>query len=153
MTMFLPISINITNKQILIIGGGNVALEKIRSLEKFIDRITILATDVCSEIKDCPYTIIYKNYEKVDLNNYFLVYACTNNTETNYEIRNDCDELGILVNVADNTNQSNFISPAIYKQKNMTVSVSSNGEDVKKSIKWRNNIKTLFEYDGIRLEK
>lgn len=146
--MFLPISIKITNKKVLLVGGGKVALEKIQSLKRFTKDITIITEEAIQEIKEYPYTIIYKEYEKTDLNNFFLVYACTNNSNINQLIKSDCDEKGILVNVVDNPQQSEFISPAIYKDNNMTVAVSSNGQSVKKSIQWRNKIEEIFEPDG-----
>lgn len=147
LNMYLPVSINITDKKILLIGGGKVALEKINSLKRFTKNITIVTIEADEEVKRYPYAIIYKAYEKEDLEGYFLVYACTNNTETNQLIKNDCTEKRILVNVVDNPKLCDFISPAIYKQNNMTVAVSSNGEDVRKSIDWRNKIQAIIQ-DG-----
>ncbi|MEX0988266.1 MAG: bifunctional precorrin-2 dehydrogenase/sirohydrochlorin ferrochelatase [Bacteroidales bacterium] len=143
--MFLPVSIDITDKQILLIGGGKVALEKITSLKRFTDKIIIVTIEADDVVKEYPYHIIYKAYEKSDLDGSFLVYACTNIKITNQQIKDDCNEKGILVNVVDNPGLCDFISPAIYKQGNMTVAVSSNGKDVRSSIRWRNRIRDLID--------
>jgi precorrin-2 dehydrogenase/sirohydrochlorin ferrochelatase len=93
--------------------------------------------------------IIKKVYEKRDLSGFTIVYACTNDENLNRRIAEDARELGILVNVCDRKDISDFISPAIYKINNINVAVSSNGEDVKKSIYIRDKIKELFENGDI----
>lgn len=142
---YLPVSLNITNQKILLVGGGKVALEKVTSLKRFTSDIHIVTEQADQIIKDAGFPITYKSYEKSDLEGYFIVYACTNIRDKNMEIKKDCEDLNTLVNIVDNPKLCDFISPAIYKHENMTVAVSSNGQEVRRSIKWRNKIK-----DGIR---
>lgn len=141
----MPVSLDIKNKKILLIGGGKVCLEKITSLKQFTNNITIVSKEFDKIIEETPYQKITKSYDKPDLDGFFLVYACTNNHETNRQIKNDCREKGILVNVVDNPGECDFISPAIYKKGYMTVAVNSNGTDVRKSIAWRNKIAAFLE--------
>jgi siroheme synthase-like protein len=143
--IFLPVSLNITDKKLLLVGGGSVAVEKINSLKRFTDLITVIAREVRGEISAQKYTVLIKSYEKNDLEGFFLVYACTNDRALNQQIKRDCEEKKILVNIADNPDAGGFVSPAVYKMENMTVSVGSNGEDVRKSIEWRNKIKLFLE--------
>jgi len=53
---------------------------------------------------------------------------------------------GIPVNVCDDPRNSDFVSPAIYKQGSMSVAVSSNGTDVKRSLEWRARIEELLRH-------
>jgi len=145
--IFLPISINITDKKILIIGGGRIAGHKIGFLEQFTCNISIVATEVIDSIKAKGYAYHEKSYEKSDLNGAFLVYACTNITELNSRVKADAESLGILTNVVDNPKLCDFVSPAIYKHDHITVSVGSNAQDVYRSIAVRNKIKELLEKD------
>jgi siroheme synthase-like protein len=145
---FLPIAINITDKNILLIGGGKVALEKLIALRQYSTNITIIAEEIHPQIQELPLKVIQKSYKKFDLPGFFLVYACTNNPVVNEQIRQDCQELGILVNVADTRDKCDFISPAIYKKDHLSVAINSNGIDVKLSLKVRNLIRKLFE-DGV----
>lgn len=149
---YLPVSLNITNKKILLVGGGKVALEKITSLKRFTKNIDIVTEQADQVIIDSGYPITYKSYEKSDLEGYFIVYACTNIRDKNMEIKRDCEDLGTLVNVVDNPKQCDFISPAIYKQENMTVAVSSNGQEVRRSIKWRNGIRDSITDGELKLD-
>jgi len=143
--MYLPICINVNSKKILIIGGGNVALQKIKLLKKFTNNIVVIAFKVSPEIKNIGCEYYERDYDASCLKGYFLVYACTNNRKLNKEIKTDANKFGLLVNVVDDPELCDFISPAIYKRKEMTVAVSSGGKDVLKSIKWRNEIKKYFE--------
>jgi siroheme synthase-like protein len=144
--IFLPISINITGKRVLIVGGGKVAAHKLSTLIKFTHDITVLAPDIIHEIlNDSRLNCIIKPYEKDDLCDFHLVYACTNNRMVNAEIKKDANNLGLMVNVADDPELCDFISPAIYKQNHITVSVGSNARNVKKAIRIRNWIKEKLE--------
>ncbi len=142
--MYLPIYININNKKILIIGGGNVALQKIELLKQFTNNIVVIASKVSSKIKNIGCEYYEKDYDASFLKGYFLVYACTDNYKLNKKIKEDANKLGLLVNVVNNPKLCDFISPAIYKKGEMIVAVSSGGQNVLKSIRWRNKIKKIF---------
>src|SRR5690554_801753 len=138
--IFLPISLNITDKKILIVGGGKVAAHKMNLLSRFSMNLTILSPKICDAIATEKFKVIVKKYEAADLADYFLVYACTDNQELNKQIKSDANQRGTLVNVADNPALCDFVSPAIYKQEELTVAVGSNAQNVKKSIAVRNKI-------------
>ena len=143
---FLPISIDIENEQILIIGGGKVGLHKVEGLERFTQNIKIISREVSDEIRTRKWlTIVEKEYEPSDLEGHLIVYAATNNQELNSQIRKDSRQYRCLVNVVDKPSNCDFISPAIFKHNNMSVAVSSNGENVYASIQWRNAIQNLVE--------
>lgn len=143
---FLPISIDIKNEQILIIGGGKVGLHKVEGLERFTQNIKIISREVSDEIKERKWlTIVEKEYEPSDLEGHLIVYAATNNQTLNTQIRNDARAYRCLVNVVDKPANCDFISPAIFKHNDMSVAVSSNGTNVYGSIQWRNAIQHLVE--------
>jgi precorrin-2 dehydrogenase/sirohydrochlorin ferrochelatase len=144
---FLPISINITDKKILIIGGGRIASHKIGFLEQFSKNITVIGLEVIDAIKNREITWVEKTYEKSDLNGFFLIYACTNIIELNQQVKADAESLGILCNVVDNPKLCDFVSPAIYKKGIYTVAVGSNAQNVYKAIEIRNKIKEVLEND------
>lgn len=142
---FLPISLNITGKDILIIGGGNVAFQKIKLLLPFTDRISVVAREICDDIVNLNLKkLTWKEYEPSDLDGFFLVYAATNILELNKQVFEAARASNILVNVVDNVPYCDFVSPAIYKSGSMTVAVGSNAENVKASIELRNRIKDFL---------
>lgn len=145
---FLPISINIDSQKILLIGGGKVASHKAAILHRFTDKAIIIAPDIHPDIEKLPFIIIRKAYEKSDLTGFNLVYVCTNNHELNKQIKRDAEELGILTSVCDNPALCDFVSPAVFKSGNITISIGSDAKNVKRSIVIRDRIKKLIE-DGI----
>ena len=146
--IFLPISLNITDKKILLIGGGRIAGHKIGFLEQFTCNISVIAIEVIDSIKAKGYDYKEKPYEKSDLEGAFLVYACTNLIELNQQVKADAESLGILANVVDNPKLCDFVSPAIYKHNHITVAVGSNAKEVHRSIAVRNKIKQWLEADS-----
>jgi precorrin-2 dehydrogenase/sirohydrochlorin ferrochelatase len=73
-----------------------------------------------------------------------MLYSCTNNSELDVQILADGKEMGVLVNIHDKPELCQFVSPAIYKNKNITVAVASNAENVFESIRLRNSIETFL---------
>lgn len=145
---FMPVSLNITDKKILIIGGGNVAAKKIKIIEQFTNEITVIAANICKEIKTGKISCNEKEYHKSDLAGYHIIYACTNNEKLNRRIKMDCEDIGKLINVVDNPGLSDFASPAIFKKGKMTVAVGSNAQNVIESIELRNKIKDFLNNNG-----
>lgn len=142
---YLPISIDISDQKLLIIGGGQSALKKIRILQRFGATLEVVAENIIQEIisMNIPFTL--KRYDKSDLSGYFMLYSCTNNLELDAQIAQDGKEAGVLVNIHDNPALSQFVSPAVYKEDHITVAVSSNAQDVNESIRLRNLIKDYLE--------
>lgn len=142
---FIPVSLNIKGKRILVVGAGSVALHKLRTITLFTRNITVLAPSILPKIESLGVKIVRNLYNKKYLNGVFLVYACTNDRAVNKCIRRDAEEKRILVNVADDKKLCDFISPAVYKKGNMVVSVSSQGRNVKRAVMLRDRIKRYIK--------
>lgn len=152
MSQFIPVSINIENRKILIVGGGNVALLKASGLSRFTSNITIVAPEILDKLREYPFTFIEKLYNSTDINHYFMVYACTNDKEINNQIKIDCNISGKLVAICDNPSESDIVMPAVCIQKGITVAVGTNGTSPKKGIHIRNQIQELLQSGVIDIE-
>ena len=142
---FLPISINVTNKKILLVGGGKVATHKGTIMARILSKhVTVISPEFTEEIKKLPFTFITKEYEKGDLEGFFLVYVCTGNHELNAQIKSDAETLGILTSVCDSPFLCDFVSPAIHNEGHVTISVGTNGRDAFQSVAIRNQITALI---------
>lgn len=145
MANYLPISIDISDQKILIIGGGQSALKKIKILQRFDAQLEVVAESILDEIISLGIPCYRKTYEKSDLKGYLMLYSCTNNETLDVQIVKDAKEAGVLVNIHDKPSLCQFVSPAIYKDGNMSVAVSSNAQDVYESIRLRNLIQDYLE--------
>ncbi|MFV0375798.1 MAG: bifunctional precorrin-2 dehydrogenase/sirohydrochlorin ferrochelatase [Mangrovibacterium sp.] len=142
---YLPISLDITNQKILIIGGGQSAYKKALILKRFNADVEFVALAVCDEISSSGWPFRQKAYEPADLNGYLLVYSCSNNPMLDEQIRTDAAAQRVLCNIHDKPGLCQYVSPAVYQYKNMTVAVASNGIDVFKSIKLRNHLRDYLD--------
>lgn len=149
---FLPVSINITNRKILIIGGGKVGYHKASVLNRFTSKATVISPQFHEGFNSLPFELVKKEYQKEDLTGIFLVYICTENEELNAQIKRDAEMSDVLASVCDNPSLCDFISPAIFKSSNITIAVSSNARNVRQSLNIRNQIKNLIEEGKISLE-
>jgi precorrin-2 dehydrogenase/sirohydrochlorin ferrochelatase len=147
---YLPISIDISDRKILIIGGGQSALKKIRILQRSGALLEVVAENVIDEVVATDVVYFQKSYEKSDLRGYLMLYSCTNNVELDRQIAADGREAGVLVNIHDNPALCQFVSPAIYQDGNITVAVGSNAENVQEAIRIRNQIQEFLENKKIQ---
>ena len=135
---FLPVSIDISNQKILIIGGGESAYKKLMILKRFNANVEIIALEVSDKIKAAGVPYFETAYQKELLKGYLMLYSCTNNEWLDNQILKDGTEMGVLVNIHDKPELCQFVSPAIFKHGKFTVAVGSNAEDVYESIRIRN---------------
>ena len=142
---FLPISIDISDRKILIIGGGQCALKKIRILQRSGAQLEVVAKNIIDEVYATGVVCFRKKYEKSDLKGYLMLYSCTNNEALEQQIVQDGREAGVLVNIQDKPELCQFVSPAIYQDGNISVAVGSNAENVQEAIRIRNQIQKFLE--------
>ena len=141
MKKYLPISIDITDQKVLVLGGDKSAWNKIKILHRFGVEVDVVSRKVIDPVKELGVKYTIKNYEPSDLEGYLMVYSCLNNEQIDRQVVADAKAKGILVNVHDKPALCQFISPAVYQYENMTVAVASNGQNVYHSIKLRNHLR------------
>ena len=137
---FLPINIDIEGRRILIIGGGRVGLHKATILSRYTSEATIISPEFREGFEALPFTLIHKEYAPSDLDGAFMVYVCTENHQLNEQIKRDAEERHVLASVCDSPALCDFTSPAIYSADGITIAVSSDAKDVKRSIRVRDKI-------------
>jgi len=145
---YLPITYDITEKTILILGGHSSALKKIKILSAYTERFHVVARDVCDCVKALGIPYVEKPIEAADLDGFQILYSCTNDRDLNRQIVQWGHDRGMLVNIHDDPELCDFVSPAIYREKNITVAVSTNGEDSLQAISIRNKLKQFLETEG-----
>ena len=129
-----PIFLKVSELEVLIVGGGNVALEKLTFLLKSSPnaKVTIIAKNFIPEIialaKKYTVKIVVKPYENSFLKDKHIVIASTDNLEVNLQVHADCKERNILVNVADNPPYCDFYMGGIVTKGNVKLAISTNGK-------------------------
>ncbi|EZH74539.1 siroheme synthase [Aquimarina atlantica] len=129
-----PVFLKAAHLEILIIGGGNVAEEKLTFLLKSSPdaKITIVSSmfreGTIALAKKFGVEMIHKKYHKRFLKGKHIVIATTDVPKVNMQVYKDCRKRSILVNVADNPPYCDFYMGAIVTKGNVKVAISTNGK-------------------------
>ncbi|MEO6328225.1 MAG: TSUP family transporter [Ginsengibacter sp.] len=130
-----PVFIKLEDLRLLIIGGGNVALEKLQAVIQnspgtVINLISLAISDEIYKIASHhpKITLIQKPYSISDLEDIDLVIAAVNDIPLSERIRNDAKNKGILINVADKPGLCDFYLSSIVKKGNLKIAISTNGK-------------------------
>ena len=132
------IEVNLEGKNVLVVGGGRIALRKVKTLLPTGARITVVAPQFDPEFDalksgegaDPSASITLKNrpYEPLDLRGIFMVFICTDKPVVNAQVSNDARARRILVNNACDYLDGDFIVPARMDfGENIAVTVSTQG--------------------------
>jgi uroporphyrin-III C-methyltransferase/precorrin-2 dehydrogenase/sirohydrochlorin ferrochelatase len=128
---FLPIFINIRNRDCLIIGGGEIAARKAGMLLRAQGKVTVIAPELGHEVQamleqgDISYQ--QKSFTPEDVGHYALVIACTDDALVNQQVHAAAMAKNIPVNVVDNPQLCSFIVPSIIDRSPIVAAVSSGG--------------------------
>jgi precorrin-2 dehydrogenase/sirohydrochlorin ferrochelatase len=125
---YFPINLDIRNKPVTIVGGGQVATRKARCISKAGGIITVIAPTISLELKSlCKYSK-ERIYMKGDLNGAYIVIAATDNPSVNTMITADAAALGLLINRTDKKDSGNFTTPAVITRGDVIITVSTGGK-------------------------
>ena len=129
---YYPVYLDIEERDVLIIGGGNVCARKAETMMKYGARVTIVSPDFTDEIEEWARQGVLelrrKPYEEPDLNGASIVIASTDDPCVNARIARDCRRRKIPVNVVDVTHLCEFIVPAIVESGSIQIAVSTGGK-------------------------
>lgn len=127
----LALNIRMQGKLAVVIGGGVVALRKLRTLLATGASIRVVAMHSCSEIVELAgsgaLAVRTGSYLASDLDDAFLAVAATDNAQVNAQVAADAREQGILVTVADNPAVGDIIFPATLHRSDLEITVSTGG--------------------------
>ncbi|MHB9300405.1 precorrin-2 dehydrogenase/sirohydrochlorin ferrochelatase family protein [Fusobacterium polymorphum] len=147
---FFPVSIDLNNKNVLVIGAGKIALRKIATLLNYNCNITVITKEVLEEkfleLEKNNKIKIFKNqeFEEKFLENIFLVVVATDNEVLNKNISQLCMSKNILVNNVTSKDDMNIRFASIYEKDDIQIAISANGNP-KKAVEIKNKIKNIFE--------
>ena len=134
----MPVSLLAENRNALVVGAGKIALRKINHL---IDAAAIVlvvgpkpSEDVVALVESGRIQHADRDFESSDLDDVFLVFAATNDTEVNARVLEECKARRILCCAVDsNWRDSDFVTPATIRKDELTVSISTSGQSCRRS--------------------
>jgi precorrin-2 dehydrogenase/sirohydrochlorin ferrochelatase len=146
--VYYPIFLNLRGKKCVVIGGGHVALRKVKMLLEGGANVFVISRTSHPEItklsKRKTIHLIQRDYKAGDLKNAVITFACTNVKEVNRKVAVEAKKTDVLVNVADDPERSDFITPSFFKRGNLMVAVSTAGVSPALARKIRTKLEKTF---------
>jgi siroheme synthase-like protein len=128
---YYPLFLDLTGKICVVVGGGRVADRKARALLVSGARLRVVSPHMGKSIRALHDTqkieLIERVYEPRDLKGATLVFAATNDVQTNLRVSQDARKKQIPVNVADSPDLCDFIVPAVVRQGPIVIAISTSG--------------------------
>ena len=146
--VYYPIFLNLEGKKCVVVGGGEVALRKVRALLDSGARVVVVSPTLNSGLAQLArvetISLISREYEPKDLKDAVIVVAATDIAEVNQNIAKKARKHGILVNVVDRPEESDFIMPSLVRRGDLILAVSTSGASPALAKKIRMRLEQTF---------
>lgn len=154
-TPFYIACLKLTGRRCLVVGGGDVGLEKVEGLLACDGEVVLVAPDAHDELRALAAegSIAWERrpYEPADLDGAFMVIAATDDSEVNIGVYEDAERRAMLVNVVDVPPLCNFILPAIVRTGPLAIAISTAGASPALAKRMKREIAELFGEPYARL--
>lgn len=126
-----PIFLDLTDRRVVLVGGGAVAVRKAGVLLDAGARLIVVA-DRASDVliglcAERGAALVRARYAKEYITEAVLVIAATNDEKVNRQVYSDCQELGILCNVVDDPPLCDFFVPAVVRRGDLQIAIGTDG--------------------------
>lgn len=147
-SQYYPISLEISGKKCVVIGGGIVALRKVGALLGYGADVQVISREICPELGQLEeggkIDVVHRDYVQGDLKDAVLAVAATDDNSVNQKVSREARKRRVLVNVVDDPEKSDFIVPSHLRRGNVTIAVSTGGSSPALARKIRSRIGRSF---------
>ncbi len=130
-TPFYIACLKLTSRRCVVVGGGEIGLEKVEGLLACDGRVVLIAPEAVPELEalaaEGSIEWLRREYRPGDLEATFIAIAATDDTDTNIRIYEDAERRAMLVNIVDVPPLCNFILPAIVRTGPLAIAISTAG--------------------------
>jgi len=130
-TPFYIACLRLSERRCVVVGGGDIGLEKVEGLLVCDADVTLIAPDAVEPLRELARegSIRWerREYRAEDVERTFMVIAATSDTDVNIGVYEDAERRAMLVNVVDVPPLCNFILPAIFRSGPLAIAISTAG--------------------------
>src|SRR5918996_1929820 len=130
-TPFYIACLRLSGRRCVVVGGGEVGLEKVEGLLACDGRVVLIAPAAVPELEalaaEGSIEWIRRDYRTGDLEATFIAIAATDDTDVNIRVYEDAERRAMLVNIVDVPPLCNFILPAIVRTGPLAIAISTAG--------------------------
>jgi precorrin-2 dehydrogenase/sirohydrochlorin ferrochelatase len=155
-TPFYIACLKLSGRKCLVVGGGDIGLEKVEGLLACDGDVTLIAPVAHPELEKLAAEGSIQWEKRAyggseDLEGVFMVIACTDDSEVNIGIFDDAEQRAMLVNIVDVPPLCNFILPAIVRTGPLAIAISTAGASPALAKRMKREISELFGEEYARL--
>jgi siroheme synthase-like protein len=147
-TPFYIACLRLSGRTSLVVGGGDIGLEKVEGLLACGGDVVLVAPEAHPALQELAaegsITWHEREYRTQDLDGCLIAIAATDDTEVNIQVFNDAEQRAMLVNVVDVPPLCNFILPAIVRTGPLAVAISTAGASPALAKRMKREISELF---------
>ena len=148
MTTGYPAILLLEGRLAVVIGGGQVAERKVRTLLDAGAKVRVVSSEVTKGIRkradSGDIELVERRYERGDLAGSAAAVAATDDEEVNRGVFGEATEAGIPVNVVDNVSLCTFIAPSIIRRGDLVVAISTGGAAPALAVRIRERLEREF---------
>lgn len=144
-----PVFLDLDGRLVVVVGGGAVATERAAKLAAHGARVRVVSPEASAALREMVADGRVaehhaRPYAQGDLHDAVLVVAATDNAQVNQQVRADADVAGALVNVADDPGGSTAVIPALMREGDLAVAVTTGGASPVVSRRIRDDLRQRF---------
>lgn len=135
---YFPVFLDLSEKKVVVIGGGTIATRRVNTLLEFAGRIMVISPELTKELQELQkqgrIEWLRESYVGNQIEDADMVIAATNQSVVNHRIKADCQNLEketgrqILVSVIDNRELCDFYFPSIVQSEDVVIGINSGGK-------------------------
>jgi uroporphyrin-III C-methyltransferase / precorrin-2 dehydrogenase / sirohydrochlorin ferrochelatase len=145
---FYPVFLNLGGRHCVVVGGGAIAEQKVVGLLEAEARVTVVSPTLTWKLEDLASTgaieVRRRPYQRGDLEGAFLAIAATDDRDANAAVWDEAEERGILLNAVDDLPHCSFIAPALHREGDIAVAISTGGKSPAFAVRLRERISALI---------
>lgn len=147
-TPFYIACLKLKDRRCLVVGAGDVGLEKVEGLLACGATVTLVAPHAIPALEELAaegsITYLRRDYEPSDLDGHLIAIAATDDTDVNIRVYDDAEARAMLINVVDVPPLCNFILPAIVRTGPLAVAISTAGASPALAKRMKREIAEMF---------
>ena len=155
MTAFYPVFLDLRGRRAVVIGGGAVAEQKVHGLIAAGAHVTLVSPETTPPLTDLArrgaIEIRRRPYRPGDLAGAWLAIAASDDRAVNEAAWAEAERVGVPLNAVDDLEHCSFIAPAIHREGDITVAVSTGGKSPALAVRLRQRIARLVGRAEARL--
>ena len=141
-----PMFVHLEKKRIVVVGGGKVALRKVKKLLPYGGMIHVVAPEMIEEIQRIPQVEVHlRSFEEADLEpSPALVIAATDQAAVNQTVSKICHEKNIPVNVVDDPKACSFLFPAVVQKGAFSAGICTGGASPAAAVYYKEKLQDVL---------